>query len=69
MRNPFKRPPPPPEFDPFEVEELIARATAKVAEMGLAEKRLNETIKRAKGAKAELEDVAAAAKRRSRTGW
>ena len=48
MWNPFKpKDPPPPQFDPFEVEELIARYEATIAKMGAADDRLNKTIKRA----------------------
>ena len=47
MWNPFKKDPPPPMFDPFEVEELIARNDASIAKMAAADERLNKTIKRA----------------------
>jgi hypothetical protein len=53
MWNPFKKDPPPPMFDPFEVEETIARCDAKIAEMGAAETRLIKATQRANNATKE----------------
>lgn len=44
-------------FDPFEVEEVIGRANAKIAEMGLAEDRLNKAVKRAQAATKAAKDA------------
>lgn len=57
MRNPFKKDPPPPIFDPFEIAEETAKANAKIQEMGLAEDRLIKATKRAIAATKEAKDA------------
>ncbi len=73
MWNPFKKDPPSPMFDPFEVEELIARNEASIAKMGAADDRLNKTIKRAQDvikeaniARQNLDQAIAGARRQNR---
>jgi hypothetical protein len=73
MWNPFRREPPPPMFDPFEVAEETARLDARIAEMGAAERRLikatkeaRNTIKESHKARQELDQSIAGARRQRR---
>lgn len=76
MWNPFRREPPPPMFDPFEVAEEEARLSARIAEMGAAETRLIQATSRAKAATKEANEargrlensIAAAGRAGRRTG-
>lgn len=76
MWNPFKKEPPPPWFDPFEIAEEEARLSARIAEMGAAEARLIQATDRAKRATKEANDargrlegaIASAGRQERRTG-
>lgn len=76
MWNPFRREPPPPIFDPFEVAEEAARLDARIAEMGAAEARLIKATQRAEKATKEADTargrlegtIASAGRQGRRTG-